>query len=466
MVRRIACRVGILVVAFGVGCGGDSSNALDVVGDTAPVPDKKCLPGIPCVRDADCPNGHHCNTAANPPECQKLYCGGFQSACSEDELCLSQQCDGGKCAANCSGLECGPDPVYGASCGTCSGGSKCESGNCVCKPQDHKGCCGNNVCWKDSCGNDGAVLESCPLACIEGSCVGCDAVGKADCSGTCKWLRTDSDCSRCGDVCLGGKTCQVGQCQCPDGQGDCSGTCKLLGTNSDCSACGDVCLGGKTCQEGSCKCSTTQQDCSGTCKLLGTNSDCSACGDVCLGGKTCWHGLCAEGVGSCKWLHTVCFEPCYSYPSVPQQKACLDECSSLLTPDGKLAATAFSNCMSQNSCWNDSTGKCIDDYCLHEYFECFSGDTYTTCAQLTACVGACPADDPSTTGVNENASCAGDCMLEATVQALEAYYALWNCVLTQCPVCSTDYYGATCQSCITSVIGGSGPCKSLSAACS
>lgn len=176
VVRGIAAAVGIGVVALGLGCGGEAggSDAGDVVADTIPGPDKECLPGIPCVVNADCPNGHHCNTVAEPPACQKLYCGGFQSACSEDELCLSELCSGERCTAQCSGRECGPDPVYaGASCGTCPGGATCESGHCVCTPTCDGKTCGDDGCG-GSCGKcgDGQSCSAGHCKACSGSCNG------------------------------------------------------------------------------------------------------------------------------------------------------------------------------------------------------------------------------------------------------------------------------------------------------
>ena len=182
------------------------------VGACTAVPDPECLPTVPCVTNEDCPNGHHCNEAIKPPACQQLYCGGFGSACASDVFCLSQVCVDDLCVSDCEGQECGPDPVYGESCGTCTGGKVCEEGQCVCEPEDHKGCCDWNICWIDSCGNEGPVIEPCPLACLNGQCVDCAAVGLADCSGLCKPLGTNSDCTACGDTCVDGEGCLGGEC--------------------------------------------------------------------------------------------------------------------------------------------------------------------------------------------------------------------------------------------------------------
>jgi len=113
-------------------------------------------------------------------------------------------------------------------------------------------CISGNVTWIDSCGRVGAVREGCPLACLDGACVGCDAVGLTECSGVCTQLGTFDDCSACDDKCPFGATCESGNCACPDDEVDCSGTCTELGTEQDCSGCGDECPSGKYCVEGAC----------------------------------------------------------------------------------------------------------------------------------------------------------------------------------------------------------------------
>ena len=54
----------------------------------------------------------------------------------QDNICVQQEpvsYGGSDCPSekNCSGLECGPDPVCGESCGLCSGGQTCQSGQCI-----------------------------------------------------------------------------------------------------------------------------------------------------------------------------------------------------------------------------------------------------------------------------------------------------------------------------------------------
>ena len=325
-----------------------------VDGECKAQPDPECLPTVPCVDNTDCPSGHRCNEAINPPACQKLYCGSFGSACSEDAFCLSQVCEQDECISDCLDQECGPDPDYGESCGTCSGGRVCELGQCVCVPEDHKGCCGNNICWIDSCGYDGTVIAPCPLACLNGECVDCAAVGKVDCSGTCKQLGTNTNCSGCGDKCADGGSCQGGQCVCPGDEVDCSGTCKLLGTYTDCSGCGDKCAVGRSCQGGQCVCPGDEVDCSGTCKLLGTYTDCSGCGDKCAVGGSCQGGQCV-----CPGDEVDCSGTCKSLGTNSNCLGCGDACD-----DGKDCTT--DTCNDSDGCSNTiNAGSClIDNTCF------------------------------------------------------------------------------------------------------
>ncbi|MGI6683121.1 MAG: SUMF1/EgtB/PvdO family nonheme iron enzyme [Myxococcota bacterium] len=100
------------------------------------------------------------------------------------------------------------------------GGSGANRDNCTCAGHplmatccdpDHLGCCGNDVCWIDTCGHSGEIVESCPLVCLDGQCVGCEDIGMVNCSGQCKLLGTHTDCSGCGDNC-GSKKCENNQC--------------------------------------------------------------------------------------------------------------------------------------------------------------------------------------------------------------------------------------------------------------
>ena len=119
------------------------------------------------------------------------------------------------CVPNCSGHECGPDGC-GSTCGDCTGGKVCISATCQCGPMDHKACCGNAVCWFDSCGNPGVKVIDCVKGCADGACISCvphcngKACGDDGCGHSC------GDCGpgRCdGMNWVPPDTCVGGQCQ-------------------------------------------------------------------------------------------------------------------------------------------------------------------------------------------------------------------------------------------------------------
>ncbi len=82
-------------------------------------------------------------------------------------------CD--SCSSDCSGQECGPDPVCGESCGTCSGGESCQSGQCV---QGGPTCPADMNCSNLECGPDPVCGESC------GQCPAGQTCEEAQCSPT------------------------------------------------------------------------------------------------------------------------------------------------------------------------------------------------------------------------------------------------------------------------------------------
>lgn len=61
--------------------------------------------------------------------CETAGAGTGTLACATN--CVTFDTAGCICAPSCGGLECGPDPVCGESCGECEVGSMCNSGKCV-----------------------------------------------------------------------------------------------------------------------------------------------------------------------------------------------------------------------------------------------------------------------------------------------------------------------------------------------
>ncbi len=117
-------------------------------------------PGITCDTDADCFLGTECAFGAcvqscfpdcDGKECGDDGCGGNCGVCAQgwvcspnsglcEPLCGDGTCDVSEdailcpidcCVPDCAGLECGPDPVCGQSCGACLWGDVCDNGLCV-----------------------------------------------------------------------------------------------------------------------------------------------------------------------------------------------------------------------------------------------------------------------------------------------------------------------------------------------
>ena len=183
-----------LVLAIPVGCGSSGSN----VGEE----DQPCLPGGECKGDLECnlatglceraddpdggmDDGDADQDGACEPDCAGRVCGddgcgGTCGSCTGEQTCEQGQCvcashasqachqgdvwwfDGcgdaeevavpcdygctngscDDCQPDCSGRECGPDPICGTSCGTCGENASCDgTGQCVCDHQECAGVC-------------------------------------------------------------------------------------------------------------------------------------------------------------------------------------------------------------------------------------------------------------------------------------------------------------------------------------
>ena len=108
----------LVLVAMGtvVACGGSDDGSNNVLGGA----------GESCTKTADCESGL---------KCVALVCQQAGAECPGDK--------------DCSGLECGPDPVCGESCGTCGGSETCQSGQCMGSSSDDTYSPTTGDTWKD-----------------------------------------------------------------------------------------------------------------------------------------------------------------------------------------------------------------------------------------------------------------------------------------------------------------------------
>ena len=140
------------------------------------------------ILGAGCADPEEESASCIPGETQQCYCtdgsAGAQE-CEEDRTFGTCVCDSngssgdaggdvggdaGECTPDCSGLECGEDPVCGESCGECEGSEVCDSGQCVCTPDCSGLECGEDPVCGESCGEcDGINV------CDSGQCVEADS---------------------------------------------------------------------------------------------------------------------------------------------------------------------------------------------------------------------------------------------------------------------------------------------------
>src|SRR5579872_4049697 len=277
------------------------------------------------------------------------HCGSHCPRCADNEhCCLIQRAWGAEyecvpfgtnehCSVcePCVGIDtcCPPDGCVNVRtddrhCGVCdnpcTADKFCMDGHCVCRPP--KGPCGDECCDPN---------ETC---CREG----------------CRDLQTDNNsCGTCDNACIGGKTCQNGQCVCPAGRDPCGNVCcgpgetccpdgcrNLNTDDNNCGTCGYPCTGGKTCQNGLCFCPARRNPCGSVCcgpgetccpdgcrNLNTDDNNCGTCGYPCTGVKTCQNGVC-----TCPSGRATCGSICCG----PSETCCGGTCTNTMTD--------FSNC--------------------------------------------------------------------------------------------------------------------------
>jgi len=104
-------------VTVGSGSGASTSASTSSMTTVSSDPPPSCLDEINCVSNSDCPNGYRCNTSLGPPQCEKLYCGGPSTKCSDVAFCQQGlECTDGACTTPPPApmKSCSPPPGIGS----------------------------------------------------------------------------------------------------------------------------------------------------------------------------------------------------------------------------------------------------------------------------------------------------------------------------------------------------------------
>ena len=126
-----AKKAGLVYEASETLCDGKDNDCDGTPDEPAGCCQPSCA-GKACGADDGC--GNACQSGSCPPNatckagvclCDHLSCG--TSCCASGQVCKGSAC----CTPSCGARVCGPDPVCGTSCGTCSSGKSCDaSGQC------------------------------------------------------------------------------------------------------------------------------------------------------------------------------------------------------------------------------------------------------------------------------------------------------------------------------------------------
>lgn len=285
-------------------------------------------PAQPCGAGRRCVDGA---CECDPDQCEGCCLDGICRPGGEQKACGSP----GEVCSDCredSADTCGPD---GCQCGdgpSCSPGSRCSAGTCVCDTFScPDGCCAEGVCRVAevaACGTDGEACGACDALsadnCGDGACrcgnnKAC-AAGRQCVAGVCECNSTS-----CPDGCCRGGFCEAGQATEACGSGgalcqDCGFRGEACGAGGCVCGSGPACGDGQRCSGGTCICDATSCPggccASGACQApsltqCGTGGEacltcnptranaCNASGDcacgngpACPNGLTCQNGLC------------------------------------------------------------------------------------------------------------------------------------------------------------------------------
>ena len=140
---------------------------------TIGTPATACLEAASCIDDTDCPEGARCNQVLSPPTCQRLFCGGANTLCSDVGFCMEQHLCLESLCVPCTqcGVECVLTDRDTRHCGGCDAPVRsdqiCVNGQPACE-EDRTEC-------PDACvdlSSNSSHCGMCQRACAEGSCFG------------------------------------------------------------------------------------------------------------------------------------------------------------------------------------------------------------------------------------------------------------------------------------------------------
>ncbi len=236
-----------------------------------------------CGQDEECVGGECvCNSLTRENKVLASDADRAQAYASELANC-------GQCGYDCKAVSVDNDRCVEGHCRCAGDGTSCVEGD---------GCSVDLNSDPKNCGQCGHECEA-AANCIDGKC-GC-ATGQVYCDGEC----VDNNDEHCGDgclKCLDNTECNVktNACLCSDPDafikrkacliGDNIYGCVKLGTDQNCADCGNICMGGTTCQSGQCKCREGYALC-GSKNCLNIQTDPLHCGEC--------HNACQKSTPHC-----------------------------------------------------------------------------------------------------------------------------------------------------------------------
>ncbi len=324
------------------------------------------------------------------------------------------------CEPNCEGLECGPDPVCGWSCGDCPGYDFCMEGVChECIPnceRDFRNC-GDDGCG-GSCGECTDQYQECDEhigRCVMGCIPNCAGrqCGPDGCGGSC------GDCAP--------------ELTCNTANGNCQETCVPYCTNRECGTdgCGGFCPPGS---DGTCEFPRNCYEFSGRCvDECVRQCEGRECGDDQCGGRCGYCALgygCNEMVGECEPLPLTCSQVrlCIRACGTVDEE-CPDECRAISTGTSLTLFDNLQSCLATH-CADEpwaSLNICLAEHCRSALTACGldfrCGDPGTqACMSAATCMGSCG-----------DAACVNNCLCQADEPAYGQARAYAECIVQNCP---------------------------------